>query len=203
MRILLLLVFVITSQLSFGQDDLFGLIDSSEYSEFELADDLLPERMLFTQKLLWGEKGLMRKTGLSPLNRKQRVKELKWRKSMLTVHQALGYVTLAGMITQGVIGGKLYNGNYNLKDTHEALGNFVTATYFSGAALSLFSPPPLISARKEGLSGARAHKWLATVHLSAMIATLHFKERDKSLHRASAYTAVGAFATATLVLRLD
>jgi hypothetical protein len=61
-RILLLLVFVITSQLSFGQDDLFGLIDSLEYSEFELADDLLPERMLFTQKLLWGEKGLMRKT---------------------------------------------------------------------------------------------------------------------------------------------
>ena len=203
MRILLLLVFVITSQLSFGQDDLFGLIDSSEYSEFELADDLLPERMLFTQKLLWGEKGLMRKTGLSPLNRKQRVKELKWRKSMLTVHQALGYVTLAGMITQGVIGGKLYNGNYNLKDTHEALGNFVTATYFTGAALSLFSTPPLLSARKEGLSGARAHKWLATVHLSAMIATLHYKERDKSLHRASAYTAVGAFATATLVLRLD
>ena len=203
MRILLLLVFVITSQLSFGQDDLFGLIDSSEYSEFELADDLLPERMLFTQKLLWGEKGLMRKTGLSPLNRKQRVKELKWRKSMLTVHQALGYVTLAGMITQGVIGGKLYNGNYNLKDTHEALGNFVTATYFTGAALSLFSPPPLISARKEGLSGARAHKWLATVHLSAMIATLHYKERDKSLHRASAYAAVGAFATATLVLKLD
>ena len=82
MRILLLLVFVITSQLSFGQDDLFGLIDSSEYSEFELADDLLPERMLFTQKLLWGKKGLMRKTGLSPLSRKQRVKELKWRKSM-------------------------------------------------------------------------------------------------------------------------
>lgn len=203
MRILLLLVFVITSQLSFGQDDLFGLIDSLEYSEFELADDLLPERMLFTQKLLWGEKGLMRKTGLSPLDRKQRVKELNWRKSMLTVHQALGYVTLAGMITQGVIGGKLYNGNYNLKDTHEALGNFVTATYFTGAALSLFSPPPLISARKEGLSGARAHKWLATVHLSAMIATLHYKERDKSLHRASAYTAVGAFATATLVLRLD
>ena len=203
MRILLLLVFVITSQLSFGQDDLFGLIDSLEYSEFELADDLLPERMLFTQKLLWGEKGLMRKTGLSPLNRKQRVKELKWRKSMLTVHQALGYVTLAGMITQGVIGGKLYNGNYNLKDTHEALGNFVTATYFTGAALSLFSPPPLISPRKEGLSGARAHKWLATVHLSAMIATLHYKERDKSLHRASAYTAVGAFATATLILRLD
>ena len=101
------------SQLSFGQDDLFGLIDSSQYSEFELADDLLPERMLFTQKLLWSEKGLMRKTGLSPLNRQQRVKELKWRKSMLTVHQALGYVTLAGMITQGVIGGKLYNGNYN------------------------------------------------------------------------------------------
>jgi hypothetical protein len=201
-RLLFLLV-LITAQLSFGQEDLFGLIDATDTSEKRLSDDLLPERMLFTQKILWGEKGLMRKTGIAPLSREQRVKELQWRKSMLTAHQAIGYITLAGMIAQGVIGGELYNGNYDLKDTHEALGNFVTASYFTGAALSLFSPPPLISARKEGISGARAHKWLATVHLSAMIATQYYKERDKSLHRAAAYTAVGAFATATLVLRLD
>ncbi|MDA0844256.1 MAG: hypothetical protein O3C07_05990, partial [Bacteroidetes bacterium] len=78
----------------------------------------------------------------------------------------------------------------------------VTATYFTGAALSLFTPPPLVSARIEGISGARAHKWLATVHLSAMIATQYYKNRDRDLHKVSAYTAVGAFAAATLVLQL-
>ena len=108
----------------------------------------------------------------------------------------------SGKLLFGTLQGKkvvMIQGRFHLYEGYD----FVTATYFTGAALSLFSPPPLISARKEGLSGARAHKWLATVHLSAMIATLHYKERDKSLHRASAYTAVGAFATATLVLRLD
>jgi len=28
---------------------------------------LLPEKMIFTQKILWGEKGLFRKTGISNL----------------------------------------------------------------------------------------------------------------------------------------
>jgi hypothetical protein len=72
---------------------------------------------------------------------------------------------------------------------------------FTGAALSLFAPPPLISSKEIGLSGARAHKWLASVHLSAMIATQYYKERDKALHRASAYTAFGAYAAATVVIR--
>lgn len=183
-----------------AQDDLFDAIESSK--ETDTSIELLPEKMLFTQRILWGEKGLLRTTGIAPLTREQRVRELQLRKSMLTAHQVIGYATLAGMVAQGIIGGKLYNGDYSLRQTHETLGNVVTATYFTGAALSLFTPPPLISARIEGLSGTRAHKWLATVHLSAMIATQYYKERDRDLHKASAYTAVGAFAAATLVLQL-
>ena len=53
--------------------------------------------------------GLFRKTGISNLNKEQRVKELKVRKVMLKSHQIIGYLTLAGMIAQGILGGKLYN----------------------------------------------------------------------------------------------
>jgi hypothetical protein len=183
-----------------AQDDLFDAIESSKKTDTSI--ELLPEKMLFTQRMLWGEKGLLRTTGIAPLTREQRVRELQLRKSMLTAHQVIGYATLAGMVAQGIIGGQLYNGDYSLRQTHKTLGNVVTATYFTGAALSLFTPPPLVSARIEGISGARAHKWLATIHLSAMIATQYYKNRDRDLHKASAYTAVGAFADATLVLQL-
>lgn len=76
MKKLFLFLLLLTTQLSFGQEDLFGLIDATDSSENRLSDDLLPKRMLFTQKILWGEKGLMRKAGISPLSREQRVKEL-------------------------------------------------------------------------------------------------------------------------------
>jgi len=198
LRGLFLFVFIFICLISYGQEDLFAQLDDSQE---EVPFDLLPERMLFTQRLLWGEKGLMRLTGLSDLDEEHRMKELKLRKTMLNVHQVIGYATLAGMVAQGIIGGQLYNGDYSLYDTHETLGGIVTATYFTGAALSLFAPPPLISSKEIGLSGARAHKWLASVHLSAMIATQYYKERDKSLHRASAYTAFGAYAAATVVIR--
>ena len=53
------------------------------------------------------------------------------------------------MIAQGILGGKLYNGDYSLYDTHKTLGKVVTMTYFTGAGLSLFSPPPLVSVEKK------------------------------------------------------
>ena len=36
--------------------------------------ELLPEKMIFTQSLLWGKNGLLRKTGISPLNLENREK---------------------------------------------------------------------------------------------------------------------------------
>ena len=75
------------------------------------------------------------------------------------------------MVAQGILGGQLYNGKYELYETHKTLGNIVTATYFTGAGLSLFSPPPLVNKKIKGWSSSKAHKALATVHLSAMIAT--------------------------------
>jgi len=85
------------------------------FEEFEnLIDDektsLLPEKIIFTQKIFWGKNGLFRKTGISKLSLENREKELVLREKMLKAHQILGYVTFVGMIAQGILGGKLYQG---------------------------------------------------------------------------------------------
>jgi len=177
-------------------DDLFASLETTE-----TETQLLPENMLITQRLLWGNKGLLRTTGIAKLNKTQREKELNLRRKLLVAHQVIGYATLAGMIAQGIIGGKLYNGDYNLKDTHENLGMTVNALYFTGAGLSLFAPPPLINKKIKGWSSMKAHKFLATIHLSAMIATNALSEDNKKLHRAAAYTAFGSYAAAMIVLK--
>ena len=190
-------VFLISS-FSFSQekDDLFNMIEQEEKKI-----ELLPEKMIFTQSLLWGKKGLLRKTGISPLNLENRQKELKIRKTMLTTHQAIGYLTLASMIAQGIIGGKLYNGDESLRSTHNTMGKVVNIGYFTGAGLSLFSPPPLINKKVKGFNSIKAHKILATVHFSAMIATNYYKDKNKSNHKAAAYTAFASYATAVLVIK--
>ena len=102
---LLVLSFVLLShEISSQEKELFDLIITDENA----TPDLLPERMMITQRLFWGEKGLLRKTGIAPLNLKNREKELKLRRSFLKTHQILGYATLGTMVAQGIIGGKLY-----------------------------------------------------------------------------------------------
>lgn len=191
----LILIFTVCWSGVFAQDqeDLFAQL------ELETSETpLLPERMIFTQRILWGEKGLMRASKKFELSKESREQELKIRRQMLKAHQLIGYATLAGMVAQGVIGGKLYNGRYDLKDTHETIGNLTTATYFTGAALSLFAPPPLINKKVKGFSSTKLHKTMATIHMSAMIATNLLAEEDKSVHRAAAYTLFGSYAVAVL-----
>ena len=130
-------------------DDIFGSIEQEEIIP------LLPDKMLFTQRILWGENGLLRQAKLAPLTPMQRSREIELRRKMLVVHQALGYVTLASMVAQGIIGGKLYNGDTSLKDAHETMAAVVNIGYFTGAGLSLFAPPPLINRTEKGLSSAR------------------------------------------------
>ncbi|MDC0387109.1 hypothetical protein OAM55_01620 [Flavobacteriaceae bacterium] len=173
-----------------------SLFDEIESEKTEI--ELLPNSMLFTQRWLWGEKGLMRKTNLLPLSIENREREMKIRRKMLISHQVIGYATLAGMIAQGVLGVKLYNGHSQYEDAHEIIGNFTTASYFTGAGLSLFAPPPLISVKDKGLTSIKAHKWLATVHFSAMIATNVFADSNKEYHRAASYTLFGSYALAII-----
>ena len=197
----LLISLLLWSKLSFSQgEDLFN----SLRQETAKDESLIPKRMIFTQRALWGNKGLLRKFGIFPLNVEQREKELKLRRSMLKIHQIIGYLTLAGMVTQGFLGGKLYNnwerGQYK---THKTVGNLTSISYFTGAGLSLFAPPPLINKKSKGLSSIKAHKYLASVHFSAMLATNVFKKRNQQIHKISAYTAVGSFAAAVLVFKFN
>ena len=170
---------------------------------------LLPEKMLISQRVLWGEKGLFRKTGIVKLSLENREKELIVREKMLKAHQIIGYITFAGMIYQGILGGKLYNGDYSVYETHKTLGKVVTVSYFTGAGLSLFTPPPLVNRKKEGLSNIRLHKILANVHVPAMIVTNIYADKQyekrsfKEIHKASAYTAVASYTLAMFTIIFD
>jgi hypothetical protein len=190
----------IVTLLVFSQG-IYSQVSSSLFDEIENKPNevkLLPESMIFTQRLLWGEKGLMRKTDLFSLSIESREREMKIRRGMLTAHQLIGYATLLGMIGQGITGVQLYNGNRRVKDLHESIGAFTTASYFTGAGLSLFAPPPLVSIKSKGLNSIKAHRWLATVHFSSMIATNLLSESNKSYHRAASFTLFGSYALAIL-----
>ncbi len=191
---------------SSGDSLLAQLFDSTETTQ-----SLLPDRMVFTQRAFWGEKGLLRITGLVPLNTESRRKELHIRRMMLVSHQVLGFATLAGFVAQGILGASLYNAQgeryRRLRETHQTVATAVNATYAATALLSLTAPPPLIGKRKEGLNSIKLHKYLAIVHLTGMLATNFLANRIqrnaelKPYHRAAAFTTFGAFAAAIVVIK--
>jgi hypothetical protein len=61
--------------------------------------------------------------------------------------------------------------------------------------------------RDRGFTSIRAHKWLAAVHLSGMIATnilagqLHQPPTLRPVHRAAALTTFAAFTAAMIVIK--
>ena len=169
--------------------------------EMSIEQEVLPQKMIFTQSVLWGKNGLFRKIGISKLSIAQRQKELKVRNVMLKTHQIIGYLTLAGMVAQGIMGGRLYNGDYELYDAHKTMGEWVTASYFTGAGLSLFAPPPLVRKKTKGFNSIKAHKWLAYIHFSGMIATNAWSKEDRDWHKYAAYTTFASYATAVLVFK--
>ncbi|MEY3376492.1 MAG: hypothetical protein RL463_802 [Bacteroidota bacterium] len=157
------------------------LIDSSavevDTTSLSLMDDmltetpaLLPERMIFTQRWIYGEKGLLRATGLVPLTLEDRQKEMKVRRFMLVSHQVVGYATLASMLGTATTGILLYN-NMITKDIHEGFVSFTNAGYIAGAALAFLAPPALISRSGGKWDSIDWHKFFAVMHISGMIAT--------------------------------
>jgi len=189
-------------------NDLNSLSDSS--------DQLLPKHMLFTQRILWGKKGMMRHFNRFELTLEKRQRELKVRRTMLITHQIMGFATLGGMVGQGFVGAHLYKLSNSLpendlqrdkiKSTHEMLAGAVDVGYFATAALSLFAPPKMFNERK-GYSSIKIHKALAVIHLSSMVLTnilADLTEENnvmKKYHRAAAYTAFGSFAAAMIIIK--
>ncbi|PRY32782.1 hypothetical protein CLV58_12033 [Spirosoma oryzae] len=184
-------------------DLLAGLSDSTT------TEPLLPRKMIFTQRIFWGPKGLLRTMNLAPLTPEGRAKELKIRRTMLVAHQIGGFVTLAGFVAQGILGGKLYNAKgqeyVDLKRWHERTAGIINVTYGTTLALSLTTPPPIVGARR-GFTTIKLHKYLAVLHLTGMIATnvlagMIDQHPDlKPIHRAAAYTTFGAYAVSIAAL---
>lgn len=171
------------------------------------APPLLPEKVIITQRMLWGSKGLLRLANIAPLTPDGRAKELKLRRTLLGAHQVLGLLTLGGYVGQGIVGGMLYK-NYtdDLRRTHRRIATGVNISYGLAAAAVLFAPPPLLN-RDKGLTTTRVHKWLSVVHLTGMIATnvlaskINRQPHLKPYHRAAAYTTFATYAVSVLVLK--
>ena len=197
-KIIFLILFIFQAVVAQERD---ALLEGLFEEEMTMEKQLLPQKMIFTQSLLWGKKGLFRTTGISKLSIEKREKELKVRNVMLKSHQIIGYLTLAGMVAQGIMGGRLYNGDYELYDAHKTMGQWVTASYFTGAGLSLFAPPPLVKKKMKGFNSIKAHKWLAYLHFSGMIATNAWSKEDRDWHKYAAYTTFASYASAILVFK--
>ena len=205
-HITLLFILSIISGVVFSQTD--SLLNSLEFTK-DTVQEVLPQKMLFTQRLVWGENGFLR--GNHPITPEVRIDDMKLRRKMLVAHQVLGFTTLAGLVGEAIVGPKLYNDptNRSLKQTHAGIAAFTTATYSLTAVMSLFSPPPMVN-RDRGLSAIRLHKWLSIVHMTGMLATNILASQmdngsNKQLrpyHRAAAYTTFASFAAAIIVIKL-
>jgi hypothetical protein len=168
---------------------------------------IAPKKMLFTQQLIWGNNGIFKNRYGSiedPIERRKI--DLRIRRKMLQIHQIGGFVTLGGMVAQGIVGSQLYNGSYKLKQTHEALGAAINLTYGLTAINALFTPPSTFK-RDKKLTSIRLHKWLAIVHMSGMLATnilasqIENNPSLKPYHRAAAYTSFFSLAAAMVVIK--
>jgi len=205
-KIFALFLCLTMTTLSFAQDDLLNDL----MKEQDTTTELLPKKMLLTQRVLWGQKGLLRP--ISPLTATNREKELKLRRGMLVAHQVLGFVTLGGMVGQGITGTMLYKNKPNVGEIHKNLAVAINTTYSATAIMSLFTPPPLIN-RDKKLSAIRLHKWLAVVHMGGMIGTnilanameesknIDDYNRLKKFHRAAAFTTFASYAAAVITIK--
>jgi hypothetical protein len=178
----------------------------SEDEPAAMKDPLLPDIMGPGEKLMWGEHGWMRAIAGLPLNEESREKEMGIRRTMLNLHQAGGYVTLASMLATAFCGQMIINGNYSYEKYKAPLAWTTVGLYFTTAAFSLLSPPPII--RRPGFSSLTVHKSLAWVHFSGMmitpiLGTLIEDKRDLQVfHQTAGYVTTAAFAGAMLSITL-
>ena len=122
-KLLIKILFLLA--LSSGMNSAYAQTDSLLQSILvdEKIDTQLiaPSKMLFTRQFIWGNNGLLKNRygGIEDLVERRKI-DLRIRRKMLQLHQIGGFVTLGGMLAQGIIGSQLYNGSYKLKETHES-----------------------------------------------------------------------------------
>lgn len=178
---------------------------------------LLPDNMSFLERTLWGEEGVVRGIGIaSPLTPDVRKHELAVRRTMLTMHQIGGFVTLGSMLATVYFGQKTMNdiksydpNQRNDRSIHQTLVATTLALYGTTAMLSVLSPPPLIR-RDDETSTTSIHKTLAWIHFGGMILTpilgKVINRRSTSYydqlryHQIAAYTTTAVFAASMIVV---
>ena len=205
LKVFILLIFIGTLNKVQAQTD--SLLQTLLVNEKIDSQLIAPSKMLFTQQLVWGTNGIFKNRYGSiedPIERRKI--DLRIRRKMLQIHQIGGFVTLGGMVAQGIVGSQLYNGSYKLKQTHEALGAAVNLSYGLTAINALFTPPSTFK-RDKKLTSIRLHKWLAIAHMSGMLATnilasqIQNNPSLKLYHRAAAYTSFVSLAAAMVVIK--
>lgn len=203
------LLFLLLSAISYGQSDSTktsnNLLDELNTPEQKKVE-LLPKKMLFTQSLLWGQNGLMRKNKAFELSPDERIKEMKIRRQMLVYHQIAGIATLTAMLGEGIIGMQLYNGDRKIRDLHEGVAAAVNIGYITTACLSFLAPPKMLDERK-GYSSIKVHKILAFIHIAGMLATnilagqVHDHPDLKPYHRDAAMATFTALTASMVVIK--
>lgn len=180
------------------------LADSSATDADSLP--LLPCNYLLTQKLFWGENGLMRNFDSYKLSKPEREHELEIRNTMISVHQYLGYATLILMSLECINGIRLENGENSLGNIHSGLGATVNICYFTSAGMAFFAPPPMYD-REEGYNSLKLHKIVSVVGFSSMIATnilgpmLKNNPSLEPYHCATAFVSYGSLLTSTIIIK--
>lgn len=183
---------------------------SFEFNENESSNELLPEKMSFMEKFLWSKEGLLRKIGIaSPLTQQSRSREIQLRRTMLTIHQTAGLLTMGLMLTQTISGQLWLDGKFSTPKLHRTLGWFSVGGYSLTALISVFVPPPLV--RRSEFSTITVHKTLAWLHFAGMVATPILGKlinqssdyyRTARIHQISAYVTTAIYTTAMVVIFL-
>ncbi len=190
---------------------------------------LLPSNMSFMETGLWGEHGFFRSIGIAgELSPESRKSELTARRTMLTMHQIGGFVTLGLMAatlyygqktlndsnipTQGTNGQNVASQERTDQNNHNKFVTYTIISYGLTGLLAVISPPPLI--RRDETSTTTIHKTLAWIHVAGMILTpiLGSMVRQRSgrfsyidlprarFHQISAYATTGVFAASLIVI---
>jgi hypothetical protein len=201
---------------TFFQDPSFLLPDSAKIDSLPTIPkhSLLPSNMSFMERGLWGESGILRGIGLaSPLTPETRKSELSLRRTMLTMHQIGGFITLGLMGTTAYFGQKTLDNYYNysrFRDFRRTHQTFITASMISYSAtglLAILSPPPFI--RRDEVSTTTIHKTLAWVHFVGMVVTpiigasLRHSTNELQLaryHQIAGYITTAALAASMIII---
>ena len=148
-------------------------------------------------KILWGEKGLIRKMNLAPETRKE---ELKLRNKMLQNHQKIALISLGLLSYQYSLGLNVIDSGYASKyiSAHRIYSKITWGAYMTSASLSYFAPPALVYEKR--VSSMKVHRWLSYIHFAGMMALpVLGKNISKSGYELSATNLHQDVATATLV----